>query len=148
MQALQNNLEGKSKQYRDQALTHLFLMNNIHYIVRSVRRYVIHIYWPYFEACGNFLLITCQFRSEAKDLLGDDWVQRHRRIVQQNANLYKRIAWAKVLFFLVTIFEGSFWSMELYCWNSQHGTVRVRLVSGNEILEMESVCFQVIYIYP
>ncbi|XP_054782248.1 exocyst complex component EXO70A1-like [Prosopis cineraria] len=73
MQALQNNLEGKSKQYRDQALTHLFLMNNIHYIVRSVRR------------------------SEAKDLLGDDWVQRHRRIVQQNANLYKRIAWAKIL---------------------------------------------------
>ncbi|XP_028759158.1 exocyst complex component EXO70A1 [Neltuma alba] len=73
MQALQTNLEGKSKQYKDLALTHLFLMNNIHYIVRSVRR------------------------SEAKDLLGDDWVQRHRRIVQQHANHYKRNAWAKVL---------------------------------------------------
>lgn len=36
------------------------------------------------------------FRSEAKDLLGDDWVQRHRRVVQQHANQYKRIAWAKV----------------------------------------------------
>lgn len=44
MQALQINLDGKSKQYRDPALTHLFLMNNIHYIVRSVRRYVFHIY--------------------------------------------------------------------------------------------------------
>ncbi|KAA8534587.1 hypothetical protein F0562_032154 [Nyssa sinensis] len=73
MQALQTNLDGKSKQYKDPALTHLFLMNNIHYMVRSVRR------------------------SEAKDLLGDDWVQRHRRIVQQHANLYKRIAWAKIL---------------------------------------------------
>lgn len=73
MQALQTNLDGKSKQYKDPALTHLFLMNNIHYIVRSVRR------------------------SEAKDLLGDDWVQRHRRIVQQHANQYKRIAWAKIL---------------------------------------------------
>lgn len=73
MQALQINLDGKSKQYRDPALTHLFLMNNIHYMVRSVRR------------------------SEAKDLLGDDWVQRHRRIVQQNANQYKRVAWAKIL---------------------------------------------------
>ncbi|CAN6991626.1 unnamed protein product [Brassica oleracea var. botrytis] len=73
MQALQNNLEGKSKQYRNPALTHLFLMNNIHYMVRSVRR------------------------SEAKDLLGDDWVQRHRRIVQQHANLYKRTAWTKIL---------------------------------------------------
>ncbi|KAK9723614.1 hypothetical protein RND81_05G012400 [Saponaria officinalis] len=76
MQALQNNLDGKSKQYRDPALTQLFLMNNIHYIVRSVRR------------------------SEAKDLLGDDWVQRHRRIVQQHANQYKRISWSKILQFL------------------------------------------------
>ncbi|KAJ1384781.1 Exocyst complex component Exo70 [Sesbania bispinosa] len=73
MQALQNNLDGKSKQYRDPALTQLFLMNNIHYIVRSVRR------------------------SEAKDMLGDDWVQIHRRIVQQHANQYKRISWAKIL---------------------------------------------------
>ncbi|GMH13256.1 hypothetical protein Nepgr_015097 [Nepenthes gracilis] len=73
MQALQTNLDGKSKQYKDPSLTHLFLMNNIHYIVRSVRR------------------------SEAKELLGDDWVQRHRRIVQQHANQYKRIAWAKIL---------------------------------------------------
>lgn len=73
MQALQTNLDGKSKQYRDVSLTHLFLMNNIHYMVRSVRR------------------------SEAKDLLGDDWVQRHRRIVQQHANQYKRVAWAKIL---------------------------------------------------
>ncbi|KAF8403365.1 hypothetical protein HHK36_011467 [Tetracentron sinense] len=71
MQALQTNLDGKSKQYKDLALTQLFLMNNIHYMVRSVRR------------------------SEAKDLLGDDWVQIHRRIVQQHANQYKRIAWAK-----------------------------------------------------
>ncbi|KAJ4786527.1 Exocyst subunit exo70 family protein A1 [Rhynchospora pubera] len=73
MQALQTNLDAKSKQYKDQALTYLFLMNNIHYMVRSVRR------------------------SEAKDLLGDDWIQRHRRIVQQNANQYRRVAWAKVL---------------------------------------------------
>ncbi|XAR53529.1 hypothetical protein NMG60_11022119 [Bertholletia excelsa] len=73
MQALQTNLDGKSKQYKDPSLTHLFLMNNIHYMVRSVRR------------------------SEAKDLLGDDWIQRHRRIVQQHANQYKRIAWAKIL---------------------------------------------------
>ncbi|RWR82284.1 exocyst complex component EXO70A1-like protein [Cinnamomum micranthum f. kanehirae] len=73
MQALQTNLDGKSKQYKDPALTQLFLMNNIHYMVRSVRR------------------------SEAKDLLGDDWVQRHRRIVQQHANQYKRVAWVKIL---------------------------------------------------
>ncbi|KAF5819537.1 putative exocyst complex component Exo70, cullin repeat-like-containing domain superfamily [Helianthus annuus] len=73
MQALQNNLDGKSKNYKDQALTQLFMMNNIHYIVRSVRR------------------------SDAKDMLGDDWVQIHRRVVQQHANQYKRISWSKIL---------------------------------------------------
>lgn len=39
MQALQSNLDMKSKQYKDPALMYLFLMNNIHYMVRSVRRY-------------------------------------------------------------------------------------------------------------
>ncbi|XP_017240961.1 exocyst complex component EXO70A1 [Daucus carota subsp. sativus] len=73
MTALQNNLDGKSKQYKDPALTQLFMMNNTHYIVRSVRR------------------------SDAKDFLGDDWVQIHRRIVQQFANQYKRISWSKIL---------------------------------------------------
>ncbi|KAL0337066.1 UNVERIFIED_CONTAM: Exocyst complex component EXO70A1 [Sesamum calycinum] len=33
MQALQSNLDGKSKQYKDPALTQLFLMNNVHYII-------------------------------------------------------------------------------------------------------------------
>ncbi|XP_078432043.1 exocyst complex component EXO70A1-like [Wolffia australiana] len=73
MNALQSNLEGKSKQYKDPALAYIFLMNNIHYMVRSVRR------------------------SEAKDLLGDDWVQRQRRVVQQNANQYRRVAWTKLM---------------------------------------------------
>lgn len=39
MQALQSNLDVKSKMYKDTALQLLFLMNNIHYIVKSVRRY-------------------------------------------------------------------------------------------------------------
>lgn len=47
MMALQNNLDGKSKQYKDPALTQLFLMNNIHYIVRSVRRFVTFFYLDY-----------------------------------------------------------------------------------------------------
>lgn len=70
---LLTNLEGKSKQYKDPALMHLFLMNNIHYIVKSVRK------------------------SEARNLLGEDWVQRHRRLVQQHASGYQRTSWSKVL---------------------------------------------------
>ncbi|CAM0901810.1 unnamed protein product [Alopecurus aequalis] len=76
MQALQNNLDDKAKVYKDPALMHIFLMNNINYIVRSVRR------------------------SDAKDLLGDDWIRRHRLIVEQNANQYRRVAWSKVLQYL------------------------------------------------
>ncbi|ESQ43288.1 hypothetical protein EUTSA_v10016018mg [Eutrema salsugineum] len=83
IQALLNNLDGKSKQYKDAALTQLFLMNNVHYIVRSIRR------------------------SEAKDLLGDDWVQIHRKIVQQYAKEYKRVSWEKILQCLTAQPSGS-----------------------------------------
>ena len=38
MSVLQTNLNGKSKLYRDPALTQLFLMNNIHYMVKSIRK--------------------------------------------------------------------------------------------------------------
>ncbi|RLN30398.1 hypothetical protein C2845_PM05G05020 [Panicum miliaceum] len=82
MQALQNNLNGKCKQYKDPSLCHIFLMNNLHYMVTSVRR------------------------SQAKDILGDDWIQRHRKIVQQNANQYKRVAWARILQTLTTQATG------------------------------------------
>ncbi|KAH8947476.1 hypothetical protein BDL97_11G043000 [Sphagnum fallax] len=76
MSILQTNLDGKSKLYKDPALTQFFLMNNIHYMVKSVRR------------------------SEVKEMLGDDWLQRHRRIVQQHATLYQRIAWNKALSYI------------------------------------------------
>ena len=133
MQALQTNLDGKSKQYKDPALTNLFLMNNIHYMVRSVRRLVVKLFcfrwplksiWRLSTMHDNVIPIYVGYRSEAKDLLGDDWIQRHRRIVEQHAKQYKRIAWAKVLFFqpyahfkilLISAFSfvGGAWSFSL-----------------------------------
>uniref|UniRef100_A0A8R7P8F0 Exocyst subunit Exo70 family protein n=1 Tax=Triticum urartu TaxID=4572 RepID=A0A8R7P8F0_TRIUA len=73
MEALQNNLDAKAKQYKDPALMHIFLMNNINYIVKYVGR------------------------SEAKNLLGDDWIQRNRGIVQRNTYQYRMVGWSKVL---------------------------------------------------
>ncbi|CAH9072198.1 unnamed protein product [Cuscuta epithymum] len=32
---------------------------------------------------------------EAKDMLGNDWVQIHKRIVQQHVNQNKRLSWSK-----------------------------------------------------
>ncbi|RCV14809.1 hypothetical protein SETIT_3G008100v2 [Setaria italica] len=74
--ALETNLEAKSKQYENHCLAHLFLMNNIQYIIRSI----------------------C--RSEVKEFFADDWIQRRRRIVQQHATQYRRISWRKALDFL------------------------------------------------
>lgn len=62
MQALQTNLDGKSKQYKDMSLTHLFLMNNIHYMVRSVRRFVLQRKEP-------DTLLLLKFRSYMKGCL-------------------------------------------------------------------------------
>lgn len=39
MRALLKNMDDKSKQYEDAALTQLFLMNNVNYVVRFVRRF-------------------------------------------------------------------------------------------------------------
>lgn len=70
---LETNLDGKSKLYRDNALTYLFLMNNVHYIVQKVKN------------------------TEVRGLLGDDWVKKHTSMVRQHATSYQRAAWGRVL---------------------------------------------------
>lgn len=72
-QVLHTNLEGKAKMYRDPALTFLFLMNNIHYVVQKVKG------------------------SELRALLGDTWVRKQAGLVRQSAASYQRAAWGKVL---------------------------------------------------
>ena len=74
MQALQTNLEGKSKQYRDAALTQLFLMNNIHYIVRSVRRYVT------FSAADLATKISTQYQYRFWAIRTDSLFKRSKKI--------------------------------------------------------------------
>jgi len=69
MQALQTNLDGKSKQYKDLGLTHLFLMNNIHYIVRSVRRHVFNIIWLLISLNHIFIIFWWLFVTFSPDPL-------------------------------------------------------------------------------
>lgn len=70
MQALQNNLDGKSKQYKDPALMCIFLANNIHYMVRSVRRYAmfcvsgLHYLVQTVYLANNFFLSHYKIRSQ------------------------------------------------------------------------------------
>ncbi|GLJ18604.1 hypothetical protein SUGI_0331340 [Cryptomeria japonica] len=73
LEFLKCNLDGKSKLYKDSALTYLFLMNNVRYIVQKVRG------------------------SELITHLGDDWVRKHSGQVRQYATNYQRATWNKVL---------------------------------------------------
>ncbi|KAM0895604.1 hypothetical protein ACQ4PT_023735 [Festuca glaucescens] len=124
--ALETNLDVKAKKYKDLALGNLFLMNNISYIVRSI--------------CS----------SKVKDLFGDDWVQRRRRIVQQHATQYKRVAWAKVLECLssqgltssvgsaVEGTLGSIGSIGSYSGTTSTSVIKARFRSFNK--QFEEVC--------
>jgi hypothetical protein len=55
--------------------------------------------WSSLRSCLLTWMHSWCGRPKVKDMLGDDWVQRQRRIVQQHANAYQRAAWAKVTSF-------------------------------------------------
>ncbi|CAO2816379.1 unnamed protein product [Amaranthus hypochondriacus] len=71
--ALIANIDEKSKLYKDVALQHFFLMNNIHYMAQKVKN------------------------SELRDIFGDDWIKRHNGKFQQQAMNYERATWSSIL---------------------------------------------------
>lgn len=74
---LQFNLEVKSKHYRDTSLPHLFMMNNVHYIVQKVK--------------GS---------PELREMIGDDYLKRLTGKFRQAATNYQRATWVRVLYCL------------------------------------------------
>lgn len=70
---LEANLDEKSKLYKDPALQHFFLMNNIYYMAEKVKN------------------------SELRDIFGSEWVKRHNGKFQQHAMNYERATWSSVL---------------------------------------------------
>ena len=71
--AIQDNLEAKSRGYKSKALAHLFMMNNVNFIVTSVEQ------------------------SKALELLGQPWVDRQKTIVQDYADQYHAITWEPLI---------------------------------------------------
>jgi exocyst complex component 7 len=71
---LEQNLESKAALYKDVPLSHLFMMNNVHYIVRKVRD-----------------------SSELRVLIGDEYLRRLTGKFRQAATNYQRTAWLKIL---------------------------------------------------
>jgi hypothetical protein len=64
-----NNLETKSRQYKEQALASLFMMNNVHYVQWSVEN------------------------SNALALLGQEWLERHKDLVEDFGAKYHDVVW-------------------------------------------------------
>lgn len=73
MEVLEKNLEAKTKIYRDNALSSVFMMNNGRYIVKKVKG------------------------DELGSLLGDDWIRKHASKVRQHHVNYQRNSWHKIL---------------------------------------------------
>ncbi|PON43595.1 Exocyst complex protein [Parasponia andersonii] len=74
---LQFNLDGKSKHYKDASLVHLFMMNNVHYIVQKVK--------------GS---------PELREMIGDDYLKKLTGKFRLSATNYQRATWVRVLYCL------------------------------------------------
>ncbi|XP_076885008.1 exocyst complex component EXO70A1-like [Bidens hawaiensis] len=74
---LQFNLEGKSKHYKDTSLAHLFVMNNVHYIVQKIK--------------GS---------PELREMIGDSYLRKLTAKFRQAATSYQRATWVGVLYCL------------------------------------------------
>lgn len=73
---LESNLKSKSTLYKDAAIQHFFLMNNICYMVHKIKG------------------------SELRQFFGDDWIRQHNWKFQQDAMNYERATWSSILSFL------------------------------------------------
>ncbi|KAJ9559765.1 hypothetical protein OSB04_004925 [Centaurea solstitialis] len=71
------NLEGKSKHYKDNSLAHLFIMNNVHYIVQKIK--------------GS---------PELREMIGDFYLKKLTGKFRQAATRYQRATWVGVLYCL------------------------------------------------
>ncbi|KAA8541614.1 hypothetical protein F0562_022766 [Nyssa sinensis] len=74
---LQFNLEGKSKHYKDASLAHLFIMNNVHYIVQKIKGY-----------------------PELREMISDYYLRKLTGKFRQAATSYQRSTWVRVLYCL------------------------------------------------
>lgn len=90
--SLKFNLEAKSKHYQDVSLGHLFLMNNVRYIIQRVE--------------GSSVL---------QEMIGRDYIRKLGEYILQEADSYNRSTWDRVLYCLrgEGLYSGFFCSLKL-----------------------------------
>ncbi|GJN04133.1 hypothetical protein PR202_ga21655 [Eleusine coracana subsp. coracana] len=74
MTLLLRNMDDKAALYDDAGLQNIFLMNNLYYVVHKVME-----------------------TPPLRELLGDDWLRRHRGQIRQHETGYLRASWIAVL---------------------------------------------------
>ncbi|CAN4088366.1 unnamed protein product [Withania somnifera] len=79
---LESNLEHRSNLYKDESLKHIFLMNNIYYVVQKIKN------------------------SKIRSCFGDKWIKKHIVKYVQHEKSYERITWIPILS-LITGYEKS-----------------------------------------
>ncbi|XP_055827814.1 exocyst complex component EXO70E2-like [Solanum dulcamara] len=79
---LESNLEHRSNLYKDDSLKHIFLMNNIHYMVQKIKK------------------------SKLRTCFGDEWIKEHIVKYVQHEKSYERKTWNSILS-LITGYEKS-----------------------------------------
>ncbi|EIE20659.1 Exo70 exocyst complex subunit [Coccomyxa subellipsoidea C-169] len=73
LRVLLDNLETKARTYKNKALAALFLMNNVHYIVKAVES------------------------SEALSCVGQDWIERHKDLIETYGEEYQESSWGPLM---------------------------------------------------
>ncbi|KAK9812710.1 hypothetical protein WJX72_002444 [[Myrmecia] bisecta] len=104
LDVLTGNLQAKAASYKNKALAALFLMNNVHYLVKTV------------EA------------SEALVHLGEDWIERHKDQVEQYGEEYQTLSW-RTLIQLVK--EDSNLSGQQLTWNKEKASIKEKFKALN-----------------
>ncbi|KAH7856934.1 hypothetical protein Vadar_007103 [Vaccinium darrowii] len=105
---LQSNLDGKSKHYKDPALGHLFMMNNVNYIVQKAKA-----------------------ETNLREMIGDGYLRRLLGKYRQFATCYQRSTWAKVMYCLRE--EGLQGNVSVF--GVSRSTLRERFKSFNAAFE-------------
>ncbi|XP_062029028.1 exocyst complex component EXO70E2-like [Rosa rugosa] len=80
---LKSNLENRSKLYNDEALQHVFMMNNLHYMVQKIKNIKLEL------------------------LFGDEWIRTQKSKVQQHVKDYVRATWSSAVSLLRDDFRVS-----------------------------------------
>eukprot|EP00271_Cylindrocystis_brebissonii_P015421 TRINITY_DN3830_c0_g1_i1.p1 TRINITY_DN3830_c0_g1~~TRINITY_DN3830_c0_g1_i1.p1 ORF type:complete len:664 (-),score=141.92 TRINITY_DN3830_c0_g1_i1:1766-3757(-) len=103
--SLLSHLETKSKLYKDVAIQHIFMMNNLEYMTQAMKK------------------------SAGATILGSEWMEKNRRLMLQNLSAYQRNAWSKAVS-LLAVEKGANDTSDL-----RKSAVKDRLKSFNSALD-------------